>query len=444
MFRPDRLWHWFTEPSEKVKLPEQRRRVRFLLSILAVLWIVWFLIVCSVPVQVLLEGVVQKRRYLLTGFPLVLLAVGLFVLIASLFARKGSYTTAARILVAATIVPAMVELFVTRNMLVIVIPITGVVISSALLPPVDTIVCYAATVLGYLLVPQLLPDIEFSDVTNVIMVATMIGSVSLSQSILRNRDLAQIERQTAELLKNQDRLLEAKKMEAVARLSSGVAHEFNNILMAISGNAQIIEERIVDGAAVEYTKRIQKSVNRASRLTENLLSFSQQQLLRPVSVDLDDVLKAHELKLKESLGSGVTLAVNRSTDQKNVRLDIELFCRAIQTLVKQSATNIDGHGTITIQTMVCDLSKDNELYLPAGSYCAIDIRESASLKTTPSGNRQFEPFFTTGEFGSGDVDLAAAYGIVRQSGGHVGAETNNELGIAFIVTVPRFDCPGPV
>jgi len=440
MFRPDRLWHWFTEPSEEVKLPEQRRRVRFLLSILAILWIVWFLIVCSVPVQVLLEEVTQKRRYLVTVFPLILFAVGLFVFIATLFARNGFYTTAARILVGAALFTPMVELFVTRNMLVIAIPITGVVISSALLAPVDTIVCYAATVLGYLLVPQLLPGIEFSDVTNVIMVATMIGSVSLSQTVLRNRDLVQIEQQTAELLKNQDRLLEAKKMESVARLSSGVAHEFNNILMAISGNAEILE-MMMDGTAAEHIGRIRKSVNRAARLTENLLSFSQQQLLQPVTVDLDEVLRVHELKLKASVESGVTLSISSSTEGKTVHLDIELFCRAIQTLVKESASDIDGHGTITIQTRVCDISKDNELYLPAGTYCAIDISDGIPVTVTPAGNRQFEPFFTTGEFGSGDVDLAAAYGIIRQSGGHVETKTGEGSGTTFVVMIPRVDLP---
>ena len=436
MFRPDRLWHWFTEPSEKVRLPEQRRRVRFLLSILAVLWIVWLLIVLSIPVQVMLEDQVSKRRYLLAVFPFILLAVGLFVLIASLFARNGFYTTAARILVVATIVPPMIELFMIHNMLVIIVPITGVVISSALLVPVDTIVCYAVTIIGYLLVPQLLPGVGYSNVANVIMVTTMIGSVSLAQSILRNRDLAQIEQQSVELLKNQDRLLEAKKMEAVARLSSGVAHEFNNILMAISGNAEIIE-MTADGATGEYTKRIRKSVERASRLTENLLSFSQQQLLRPVTVDLDQVLKAHQLKLKESLGSGMMIEISTSNDTKNVHIDVELFCTAIQTMVKQSATNVNEQGTIKIQTRVCDLSNDNDLYLSAGTYCAIDISGGSSVEIPASGNRQFEPFFTTGEFGSGDVDLTAAYGIVRQSGGYVEAETNMLLGVTFVVMVPR-------
>ncbi len=138
-------------------------------------------------------------------------------------------------------------------------------------------------------------------------------------------------------------------MEAIARLSSGLAHEFNNIMMAIRANAEIIERK-ANGGIGEYATRINQSTVRAAHVTEGLLSFSEQQLLQPTTVDIDQVMEGHKLSLKASV-----------------------------------------RDTITLRTEIVDLLSGEELHLPAGSYCRVVISNRGPVPAEGSVNtRRFD------------------------------------------------------
>jgi signal transduction histidine kinase len=377
---------------------------------------------------------------LTTVYPFIPLAVVSFVTVAAILARRGRYFFAARIIVFAGSASAFSEVLIAGNLEQIHFATMPIVVASILLSPYDTLAIYGITIAGYLILPSVMPGIRLTEVTNPIIVATVIGVVSLAASIVHKRDLKQIMVQTAELVESQDRILDAKKMEAIARLSSGLASQFDIIVKAIRANSQVIE-RTSSGGARERARRIALSTVRAAHLTERLLAVSEQQLLQPTVVDIDEVMQGHKQRLKSSVRDNITLHLIPSAERKILNIDVKLFCEAIRLLVMKAQENIPGHGTIAIQTKIADLSQGDEQDLPAGAYCAIVISNSGVTKMGRVETRVFEPFFTSGEFGTGDMDLAAAYGTIRQSGGLVETKIDPDLGTTFVVTIPRQVAP---
>jgi len=438
MFGPVRLFRWFTEPTNKMADPELRRRSRFFLSMLAVLWVIWILMVLSLPLRITLAHGEGSRHYLSTQLPIVFLAIGVTGSVVSALARRGFYSTAARLFGAAPAVIAFGWIFVTGDLQLIAVPVVAIALCSVLLSSLDTIVAFVVIMVGYLIVPGMIAGVSTWDVSGAMILTTVIGSVSLAATVFRTRDRRQIVAQAVELTQNNERLGDAKKMEAIARLSSGIANEFSRIVAAVDADAQIIE-RTGGGAALERAKSIRHATERAGRLTDRLLSFSEQQTLQVTSVDIDEVMRTHEHILNSLAREDTTILLRPSPESKILKVDVELFCLAIQTLVRKAQENIHGGGTITIETRIADLPHGDGVSLPAGAYCAVIIRNSGSVDTAGDGTRIFEPFFTTGEFGTGDLDLAAAYGIVRQSGGSVEMRIDPELGATFEVTVPRVE-----
>ncbi|HUX52717.1 MAG TPA: histidine kinase dimerization/phospho-acceptor domain-containing protein [Spirochaetia bacterium] len=269
-----RVWHWLTDPPATITDPEQRRRLHLLLSILTIMWIPILQGFLSLPFRIVGTVDVVQKQNVSTIFPFILLGVAAAMLFATILARKGLYLFSARTIVTAISTMAFAELMLTSNMLVVDFPIIAVVLCSVLLSPLDTVGTYIITIAGYLIVPVVTPGLLLSHMNDAIVLTTIVGGVSLAASALHRRDLRQIEAQTAEMARNSDRVQCAKKMEAIARLSSGLADEFNNIMTAIRANAQHIEITTNDDVG-ETAKRIHRSTVRAARLTEGLLSFSE-------------------------------------------------------------------------------------------------------------------------------------------------------------------------
>ncbi len=436
MLNPAEIWRRVTEPPELITQPRLRRLSHLLLSILSVLMVVALLTFCSLSLWVILVVDPVRKRYLSMVYPFIPLAIVFFVTVAAILARKGRYLLAARIVVAAAFAISVAEVLISRNVEVMYFGITAIVLSSILLSLVDTLATYVIVIAGYLIVMSVLPGIGLTDVINPITIATVIGAVSIAASSVNDKDLEQIQAQTSDLAKNHDRILDAKKMEAIARLSSGLAHEFNNVMMAIGANAQIIE-RTTNGGARERARRINLSTVRAAHLTERLLAFSEQQLLHPTMVDIDEVMESHKQWLRSSLRDNITLRLIPTAEQIILNIDVELFCEAIRLLAMKAQENIPGSGTIAIRTEIADLAQGDEQHLPSGAYCAVVISNSGMVEREGAANRVAEPFFTDGEFGIEDMKLAAAYGTVRQSGGLIETGFDPELGATFVVTVPR-------
>ena len=430
------LWKRLTEPAAVLTDPELRRRTRMILSILVIVGILWCMVFFSNPLQALADLSPQQSRMVKVIFPGILLAFAPFLVLAYFLARRGHPNGASRILVSIGSAGSFYYIFSAGDASGLSMPVLAVVLCSLLLSPLDTFGCVVITVAGYLLLPTFVPSLNIWDVYGTLIVVGSAGALCTGAVYVRSRDLDHIQKQADELARNHEQIVGAQKMEAVARLSAGVGHEFNNILAVINGYAEIIERSPTTSPA-KSAARIREASLRAVKLTDGLLAFSQQQLMHVETTDLDKLLKSHEERLKSTLRTDTSLSILSSPETKIVELDTGIFCDAMGTLVRTAEKNLPAQGEISIETQSHDLGRINRLHLPPGRYCFIDIRDNGQVGDREVMTRLFDPFFTTGEFGTGNLELAAAYGIVRQSGGQVELRSDREIGNSIVVVVPN-------
>jgi signal transduction histidine kinase len=431
------LWKNLTEPTPSPPQPELRRRLRLLLSILVVLATIDLLILASQGIQLLFVTDPARRYWLAVVFPLIL-GIGLvFLVIAYVLGRRGHGTASGVLVVCMTATASYSLVLLTRAADTLGFTVIGVVLSSILLSRRVTLVFLFLTIAAIGVVPLLLRDISFWSVSGALVLILPIGALSLVSAVIHDRDMQQIEGQTRTIIENEERLLGARKMESIARLSAGIAHEFNNIVTAIIGYSEVISSRPSESAK-QYSRLIKDAGLRASRLTEQLLSFSRQQLLRPQATDLNLLIAGLERLLQSVQSDRIRLRVHLDPRPQMAMVDPELVGRAIQTLVLRARDNIDQDGDITIRTETSVVIPEQaEASLQPGRYCRITVSDSGPPAGREVLARIFDPYFTLGEFGTGDLDLAAAYGIIHQSNGRIDAHSDPRGGNAFVVALPE-------
>ncbi|MEQ7872638.1 response regulator [Sphingomonas sp. ASV193] len=248
-----------------------------------------------------------------------------------------------------------------------------------------------------------------------------------------NSEEAKLKRQVAQ----------ATKMQAVGQLAGGVAHDFNNILTAIIGHCDLMLMRHTPGDSdYDDIQQIKSNSNRAAGLTRQLLAFSRQQTLRPQLLQLPDVVSEVSHLLKRLLGETVQLVVKHGRGVGAVRADPGQLEQVIVNLAvnARDAMAGKGGGVLTIHTyavradQVADLGSD---ILPVDDYSALSISDTGSGIPANVLGKVFEPFFTTKEVGKGTgLGLSTVYGIVKQSGGFIFADSQVGQGTRFTIYLP--------
>lgn len=430
---------WLTEPPQSLELPALRRRSRLLLIIILAILLIDVLMAASTPLQLLYTESQQMRVMLAVTFPIMYAVLAAFFLGAYVLCRMGRYKASAIMVVFIATCIGYSTLFVVKESSHIVYPIAGVLLSSILLSRFTTIALFSAILVGTSLLPVFSKGFTIDDVTSALIIMVGIGILSSIAAVIHDRDLDQIEKQTDTIRQNQEKLLEAKKMEAVARLSAGIAHEFNNIITGIIGYSEIISKQ--SDESIKTNARIIKDAGmRAGRLTEHLLSFSRQQLLRPRETDLNAIITHLEHMLRNTMNDSITLTLMLDPELSSVYVDPSQIEEMIHSLVTKARNNVSTGGNITIKTQNIAISgRTLDTDLHPGRYCLLTITDSGPALDKELISRVFEPFFTTGDFGTGDLELAAAYGFIRQSDGHIEIESNPEKGNVFCVYLPQFE-----
>ncbi len=274
-----------------------------------------------------------------------------------------------------------------------------------------------------------------------------LGEAAVLLSLKDNSEESRLKREVAQ----------ATKMQAVGQLAGGVAHDFNNILTAIIGHCDLMLMRHSPGDSdYDDIQQIQANSNRAASLTRQLLAFSRQQTLRPQILQLPDVISEVSNLLKRLLGETVTLTVTHGRNLGPVRADPGQLEQVVMNLAVNArdamlGKNGRGGGTLTIQTLTvtaADVRAMDSEILPVADYTALKVSDTGTGIPPEILSKIFEPFFTTKEVGKGTgLGLSTVYGIVKQSGGYIFAESKNTpgpgQGTVFTIYLPVHTATAP-
>ena len=249
-------------------------------------------------------------------------------------------------------------------------------------------------------------------------------------------------------------IAQATKMQAVGQLAGGVAHDFNNVLTAIIGFCDLMLLRHTPGDSdYDDIQQIRANSNRAASLTRQLLAFSRQQTLRPQVLQLPDVVSDVSQMLKRLLGERIALAVDHDRDLGAVRADKTQLEQVIVNLAVNARDAMigaggklggEGAGTLKLHTRrvtAAQVRKMKSDVLPVADYTALIVSDTGSGIPPENLGKIFEPFFTTKELGKGTgLGLSTVYGIVKQSGGFIFAESelapSPHSGTTFSIYLP--------
>jgi two-component system cell cycle sensor histidine kinase/response regulator CckA len=239
---------------------------------------------------------------------------------------------------------------------------------------------------------------------------------------------------------------QATKMQAVGQLAGGVAHDFNNVLTAILGTCDLMLLRHTPGDSdYDDIQQIRANSNRAASLTRQLLAFSRQQTLRPEVLQLPDVVTDISQMLKRLIGEKIQLIVRHDRDLGPVRADPTQLEQVIVNLAVNArdamqGKTVDGSGKLSLLTkrvMAAEVRAMHSDILPMGDYTALIVEDTGGGIPTENLAKIFEPFFTTKEQGKGTgLGLSTVYGVVKQSGGFIFADSEVGKGTRFSVYLP--------
>jgi two-component system cell cycle sensor histidine kinase/response regulator CckA len=231
-------------------------------------------------------------------------------------------------------------------------------------------------------------------------------------------------------------------MQAVGQLAGGVAHDFNNLLTAISGHTDLLLQRHKQGEA-DYAdlNQIRQNANRAAALVRQLLAFSRKQTLRPRVVSLPDVLGEVSHLLNRLLGEKVTLRIENG-DDLHAREGRRAPVRAgdHEPRRQRPRRHEAAGGEVTLRTANDRIEAETRrgrAVMPKGDYVRIDIVDPGVGIPADKLEQIFEPFYTTKRTGEGTgLGLSTVYGIVKQTGGFIFAESVEGEGATFSIYLP--------
>ncbi len=253
-----------------------------------------------------------------------------------------------------------------------------------------------------------------------------------------------LERRRAEeaLRLAEERLREAERVEAIGRLAGGVAHEINNGMTVVQCYADLLLDRLTgeQTAEREYVGEIGKAAERAATITRQLLSYSRRQMLRPTVFDLYPFVEKLGKMLRPLLPEVVELTTLLDPDLGPVRADPSQVEQVVRNLVQNAGDALPNGGRVTLWTRKAELT--GEADGEPRPYALLAVSDDGPGLTAEARAHLFEPFFSTKPMGKG-LGLATAYGIVKQSDGHIEVESEAGRGTTVKVYLPWLSVAEP-
>ncbi len=247
-------------------------------------------------------------------------------------------------------------------------------------------------------------------------------------------------RDIEERLHEEERAREAVKLEAIGRLTGGVAHDFNNILTVVIGNSELLAERLAADKEGKALAEISLSAARAGAdLTRMLLAYARRQPLQPSEFCAAGMLDEMRGLIERSVGGGIALEIEADGDPWDVRADRAQLASVLLNLAVNARDAMPRGGRLRIEARNVSLeTTDFASGLVAGDYVMIAVSDTGTGIPAAILERAFEPFFTTKEVGKGSgLGLAMVQGFAHQSGGHVAIQSAPGDGTMVRLYLPR-------
>jgi PAS domain S-box-containing protein len=260
------------------------------------------------------------------------------------------------------------------------------------------------------------------------------------------RDITARQQAEEALRRSEEQLRQAVKMEAVGCLAGGVAHDFNNILTAVTGYCELLLKRPdLRDPVRQDVQHILAAAEQAASLTRQLLAFSRKQVLRPQPLDLNRVVDNLDKMLGRIIGEDIELVTGLGPELGTVMADPGQIEQVIMNLAVNARDAMPQGGKLTIETANADLDEaycQSRVEVQPGPYVMLAVSDTGVGLDQESQDRIFEPFFTTKELGKGTgLGLSTVYGIIKQSGGNIWVYSEPGKGTTFKIYLPRLEAP---
>lgn len=267
---------------------------------------------------------------------------------------------------------------------------------------------------------------------------TAIVRAGVPSVVIVSRDVTERRQLEAELLQSQ-------KMESIGRLAGGVAHDFNNMLTAIGGYADLAIEGLPLGDELRGDlEEIQKATARAANLTHQLLAFARKQLIEPKVLNLNDLILDMNKLLRRLIGENIELISVPAPDLGRVHVDLGQIEQVLVNLAVNARDAMPHGGMLTIETANITLGEGTiqHAQVAGGPYVLLAVSDNGMGMSAEVRQHLFEPFFTTKPVGQGTgLGLATCYGIVKRHGGYIWPYSEVGQGTTIKIYLPRVEDP---
>jgi PAS domain S-box-containing protein len=250
-------------------------------------------------------------------------------------------------------------------------------------------------------------------------------------------------RDVTEQKRAEDAVRSLQRLESVGRLAGGMAHEVNNQMTVVLGATDFLLRRTdLPAPARADVQFIRDAATRSAGITAQLLAFGRRQILRPEVVDLNATVAGFEPVLRRTMGDQYIITLDLGPGMAKVRVDRGQLEQVLLNLALNAADAMPDGGRLTLRTSATTLVPgDRRLPLEPdvkpGPYVELAMQDTGTGMDAATLDRVFEPFFTTKSVGKGTgLGLSTVYGIVRQSGGYVAADSAVGAGSTFTIYLP--------
>ena len=245
---------------------------------------------------------------------------------------------------------------------------------------------------------------------------------------------------TQEIHRQESRLRQGQKMEAVGQLTGGIAHDFNNMLAVVLGGLELARRSLStgDGDLQRYIDSASEGATRAAALTRQLLAFSREEAINPEIIDVGNLLAGMRDLLDRTLGDGITVEIRDDSAGWPICADRNQFENTILNLAVNARDAMDGRGALTITATARTLGDHEQGACGAGDHVAIAVRDTGCGMAPAVVERALEPFFTTKPVGKGTgLGLSQIFAFARQGGGDIAIESVEGTGTIVTLYLPR-------